>query len=469
MKIDELQERLQEVNEKAQELRATAEAEKRDLSAEERRDLDSLMVEFDTIQGDIEREQKLAQQTEALSKSQGRKTAPNIPTANKTLTANGDDDEQVVTVTTDRRSLAPRVPAEPRRKDGGFRTLGDFAQSVRHASLRGGGVDPRLQQLAAATIYGNEASGADGGFAVPPDFRTAIMQKVMGEESLLPRTDQITVSGNSFTFPKDETTPWQTSGGILAYWGGEAGTKTQSKPALEQSTVRLDKVYALVPVSDELLEDAAGLDSYLNRKAPEKIAFKINLAIVQGNGVGQPLGILNAPSTVSVAKEGSQVADTLVGANVIKMYSRLYGPLRSGVVWLYNQDLEPQLFQLTLPGRDNTGAVVTGWGSHVYLPPNGLVNSPFGTLLGRPAIPTQACETLGDKGDIILVNLQQYLSVMKTGGIRTDISIHLWFDQDLTAYRFVMRLGGMPWWASSIAARDGSATYSWAVTLDERG
>ena len=48
------------------------------------------------------------------------------------------------------------------------------------------------------------------------------------------------------------------------------------------------------------------------RKAGEKIAFKINDAIINGTGVGQPLGIFNATALVSQAKEGSQAADTVV-------------------------------------------------------------------------------------------------------------------------------------------------------------
>ncbi len=106
---------------------------------------------------------------------------------------------------------------------------------------------------AAATTFGSEGTGADGGFMVPPEFRTAIVEKVMGENSLFSRTDQQTTSSNSIVFPLDETTPWQTSGGIQAYWENEGGLKTQSKPLLGQETIRLNKLIALVPVTDELL------------------------------------------------------------------------------------------------------------------------------------------------------------------------------------------------------------------------
>lgn len=462
MEIEALRERLLELNDQSQQITAKAKAEKRDLSVEEEGQLNAALDEFDRVSERIAQLEKLNEQTERLAKGPGRKTEANPP-ANTTEDLSGNP---VVT---------KKVPAQPRsaspyEKNGGFSSLGEMAYHVRYASLRERGqLDPRLERLASATTYGNEASGADGGFAVPPDFRTAIMTKVMGEDSLLSRCDQITVSGNSFTCPADETTPWQTTGGIQAYWDNEAAAATQSKPSLESKTVKLNKIRALVPMTEELLEDAAGMDAYLRTKAPAKIAFKVNLAILQGTGAGQPLGILNSPALVTVSKESSQISDSFIGNNAIKMYSRMPAANRGNAVWLINQDVEPQLYALSLPGKDNDGNSVTGWGSHIYLPPGGVSGNPYGTLFGRPVIPTQACETLGDKGDIFFVDLSQYLALLKSGpNPKVETSMHLWFDQDLMAFKFTLRVGGMPWWATSISGRDGSQTYSPYVTLEAR-
>lgn len=472
MEIETLQSQLLEVNNNAQQLTAKAAGEKRDLTVEEDEQLSNLLDQADRIEHRIAQLSRLGDQTAKLNTPNGRKTAPEQPAQ---LTGNGQGD-----VIVDRAApsaghgLNPnRIPAVPMgriEKNGGFATLGHMAQAVVSAALsKGRAIDPRLERLAAATTYGSENSGSDGGFAVPPDFRTAIMEKVMGEDSLLSRCDQVTVSGNTFSCPTDETTPWQTSGGIQAYWDGEAQAATQSKPSLTQETIKLNKIRALVPVTEELLEDAPAMDAYLRRKAPEKISFKVSLAIIQGNGVGMPLGILRAPSLVSVAKESGQQADTLVANNVIKMYSRMPAANRSKAVWLINQDIEPQLYKLSLPGTDNTGNSVTGWGGLVYTPANGLSGAPYGTLFGRPVVPHQAMETLGDQGDILFADMTQYLALLKSGiNPRVEVSMHLWFDQDLMAFKFVLRVGGKPWWSSAIAARDGTATYSPFVTLDER-
>ncbi|KKL46549.1 hypothetical protein LCGC14_2344420, partial [marine sediment metagenome] len=87
---------------------------------------------------------------------------------------------------------------------------------------------------------------------------------------------------------------------------------------------------------------------------------------------------------------------------------------------------------------------------------------------GRPIVPTEACQTLGDAGDIIFVNLQQYMTVRKTSGIRAETSIHLFFNQDITAFRFIMRVAGQPWWNEVIARANGVNTLSAYITLATR-
>jgi HK97 family phage major capsid protein len=457
-KLEELRERLVELNAEAHDLRSKSDAEKRDLTVEEENQLDANLSEFERVKKNIERLELLNSQTDLLNTSNGRKTQADEP---RQLQPENDHTEPAP-----KRNGRIEYVAQP--KNGGFRNFGEMAIAVRLASRPGGGeLDPRLARLA-PTTFANEGSGAEGGFAVPQDFRTAIMEKVMGEASLLSRTDQVPVAGNTLTVPKDNGTPWGTTG-IRAYWGSEGGLKTQSRPAFDTMSLRLNKVYALVPVTDELAEDAPALDSYIRRRAPEAIDFAINLAIIQGTGTTQPLGILNSGALVTVTQESSQVADTIVANNIIKMWARLYAPHRSNAVWIVNQDIETQLYTMALPGKDNTGASVAGWGSHVFMPAGGLSGSPYSTLFGRPIIPTQAANELGDKGDIILADLSAYLTAIKSGANpKVDVSIHLWFDYDVTAYRFVLRMTGQPWWDLPISPRDGSNTLSPFVTLEER-
>ena len=83
------------------------------------------------------------------------------------------------------RSTGAQVLGSPGRNHsaGGFQHFGEFLMAARAAGTQGGSVDERLMAAAASTIA-TESSGADGGFAVPPDYRREIMAKAFGEDSL---------------------------------------------------------------------------------------------------------------------------------------------------------------------------------------------------------------------------------------------------------------------------------------------
>src|SRR3954471_9558401 len=102
--------------------------------------------------------------------------------------------------------------------------------------------------------------------------------------------------------------------------------------------LRLSKLMALVPVSEELLQDASGLESWLRAKAPAKMAAKINTAIVAGTGVGQPLCIIPSCAAVGASvgqgsKSTSQPNDTIWMTNIEDMYARMYAPWRRNGIW----------------------------------------------------------------------------------------------------------------------------------------
>jgi HK97 family phage major capsid protein len=457
--ISAARQRQQEVVEASTTIMARAEAENRDLTASERTEVEGLANEFDGLEAQVSLRERVAAQNALLSSPRARATDPDPIEGDP----NPQDTPRPQNAATPRQPNA-RVPAQPRATaggTGGFRHLGEFANAVRMGSMRGGEMDARLRNAAVST-YGNEGTGADGGFAVPPDFRTEILSKVFGEDSLIARTDRLQSSSNTITLPTDETTPWQSSGGIQSYWTAEGAAKTQSKVALGETTLKLHTLATLVPVTEELLEDAPAMGAYLNRKAPEKMDFKLSDAIVRGTGVGQPLGFLNSPALVTVSKEAAQAADTVKVENLAKMWGRLPVQSRRNAVWLMHPDAEAQLPLMSLANMP------------VYMPPGGVSGNMYGSLWGRPVVPHQVAETVGDLGDVMLVDLTQYLTATKTGngrdanGIKTDISIHLWFDQDMVAYRFTMRVAGQPWWASAVAQRDGANAQSPFVVLEAR-
>jgi HK97 family phage major capsid protein len=366
-------------------------------------------------------------------------------------------------------TIATRYTGSSRDRDTwGFPDFSAYLAEVRKAGAEPGA---DAQQAAdrirnAATSYGSEGVGADGGFAVPPTFRAAIAQKVEAEAELLPRCDVLPISSSSLEVPKDETPPWSTSS-VRAYWTGEGKTMTQSRPNLETSTLKLHKLTALVPITDELLEDAPAIGPYVIKRAATAINDRVNAAIIAGTGAGQPLGILSSGALIAQAKETSQVADTIHGLNLVKMWSRMPAAWRRDAVWLIHPDAEPLLMSAGLQINNPAGTLAVG-GALAYVAAGGITDSPYASLFGRPVIVSQHCTEPGNVGDIIFASLPQYCIAMRAGGLQADSSIHLWFDQGVTAFRFQLRMTGQPWWSSPIPDYRGSGTRSAFVALAER-
>ncbi len=352
----------------------------------------------------------------------------------------------------------------------GFKSFGHFAHEVRTSRLNGS-PSPLIQKAfgsdlvqKAATGMG-ELIGSDGGFLVPPEFSAKIFERVYQQNDLLGRTDKYPVTGNSMTFPRNAESSRANGsrwGGVRAYWVQEGSSITRSAPTFGRLTMNLHKLACLARVTDELLADAPTLSGYLNRVFPDEINFVVGDSLVNGTGAGQPLGILNAPCTVSVAKETGQAAATIVPQNIVKMWARLFRGMasgeNSGAVWFINQDVNPQLQLMTL--GIGTAGVVT------YMPPGGLSGKPYATLMGAPIVETEWNATLGTVGDIILADMSQMVSISKS--MESAQSMHLYFDTDETAYRVTFRLDAQPWWSSALTPFKGSNTQSCFVTLATR-
>lgn len=392
----------------------------------------ALSEEFEGLQKQIETAEKI-ENLSAKAATSTRKVAPVATSAS-------------VEVVGDRRVLDPKA---------GWNTMGEFFKAVINASQ--GNVDKRLSMQAGH----QEKVGEDGGYLIPVDFRQEIQKKVMGDESLLPRTRQFRTSSNNMVLPTNEVAPWDGSG-IQAYWEGEAADYVESKTKFGQTAFRLHKLTALVRVTDELLEDAPALESWIKGEAPEAMLHKVNSAIISGAGVGMPLGILNSGFKYKVSKESGQTADTVNFANINKMLGRILPASFARSVWLIHPALLEQIRGMKFDLTSSTPIPV-------YMPPGGVSEAPYGTLYGRPILPMMGgVKAPGDEGDIALVDLSYYYTVAKTVGIKSDISTHVHFKTDESLFKFSMRLAGQCPFKAPIATENGGFSMSGFVTLEDR-
>lgn len=344
----------------------------------------------------------------------------------------------------------------------GFKSLGDYLLAVRSAGLPGGRVDEKLYIANEASGL-NEGTPSDGGFLVHSDFSTNLLDLAARESLLYPRTNRFQVAGNSIVLPAVDESSRATGsrwGGVRTYWSSEASQATSSKPKFREMKLSLKKLIGLAYATDELIEDSAVLAKVIGQSFADEIAFMRDDAILRGVGGGQPLGILNSGALVTVDAETGQATDTVIFDNVLKMFSRMVPRSRKNAVWLINQSVEPQLYSLALD-------IGTG-GGPVFLPAGGASEAPYSTLFGRPVLLCESCSALGDLGDILFIDPTQYVLAEKAGGIKVDASIHLRFDYDESAFRFVYRFDGQPAWDQALTPYKGADDLSPFVALAAR-
>lgn len=309
----------------------------------------------------------------------------------------------------------------------------------------------------------SELVPADGGLLVGTDRNLSIMSRIYNTGQLLARIPTITISADSnglslFTDAETSRKTGSRRGGVRGYWAAEADEKEKSKPTLKEITFKLNKLIAMVYMTDELLADTSALESYVMQVMPEELRFLAENSIIRGTGAGQPDGVVGHGGTVSIAAEVGQAAATLVAENVINMWARRWVG-STDYVWLINQDVLPQLIQMAL-------AVGTG-GMLVYMPPGGLSAAPYATLNGIPILELEYCSTIGTVGDIILFSPRGYQMIDK-GGIQSASSIHVRFIFDEQVFRFVMRLDGKPLHEEVLTPFQGTNTISPFVTVETR-
>lgn len=406
-----------------------AAADKRPLTDDEKKRDDAIAGEMETVAGDLARAERNLERQRGLAPA---------------------EDGNAVVVDAAARAAA----AEPR-----FKTFGEQLVAVYNAAHGTGD-----RRLVAAASGASEGVPSDGGFLVQTDFSGEIIKRVYEMGAIASRIRKIGISGNANGLKIngiDETSRANGSrwGGVRAYWAAEADTVTATRPKFRQLELNLKKLFGLFYSTDELLADASALESVARQAMAEEFTFKLEDAAIRGTGAGMPLGILNAPCMLSVAKETGQLANTIVIENIVKMWARMWGRSRLSAVWLINQDIEPQLYTM--------GQTVGTGGQPVYLPPGGLSAQPYATLMGRPIIPVEYCPTLGATGDIMLTDWSQYLAIDKDG-VRQDVSIHVRFLQDEQVFRFIYRYDGQPTWNAALTPFQGTNTQSPFVRLDTR-
>jgi len=336
---------------------------------------------------------------------------------------------------------------------------GEFYNSVkRHAT--GDTTEKMSAYMEKAPSGQNTIMDSEGGFLVPVESSMQLMTSLDENAVIAPRCQPLPIN-NRIELPYirdfDKSASW--AGGVQVAWGKEAGTLSESSAEFGQVELKLNKLHAYVPATDEMLSDSAvSMEQIINMLAGIALAKEVDHQIVNGIGAGRPRGIISDQAVISIAKTSGQAAGTFTFVNALKMWSAISN--RDKAVWLMNRQVEEQYWQMNqIVGTGGSSVIVT----------NGRERLPA-TLLGAPIIVTEHAQLAGTVGDVILTDLSQYLFATKAGGpeVKTATSIHVKFVTDQVVFRFTKRVDGQGWWKSAQTQKDGTTQISPFVTLAAR-
>lgn len=339
--------------------------------------------------------------------------------------------------------------------DQPFKSLAEQMWAVKdYANSYGQKMDVRLKALEIKAPLGmNEGVPSQGGFLLQPTISDEFLMPIHQEGVFSKLAKRLPVGSNSnsgWINGIDETSRANGSrwGGVQAYWRAEAGQVTATKPKFRRVNWELNALEALMYVTDEQLQDASMTAAIARESAAEELLFKVNDAILNGDGVGKPKGVLNGGALISVTRTD---ANTILFADILNMWQRLHPANRANSAWFVNSEAEPKLDQLYLTSSLESRYVTYGT--------DGVMR-----IKGRPVIVTEFNAALGSVGDILLADMTDYL-LWEKGGIQSSVNPWIQWLTSEQAFKFTYRVDGQPATYSAITPYKGSNTQSPYVAL----
>ena len=446
MHSDDLKQDLVAINEEIHLIQAQADAENRDLTDAEDKEINALFNRFKTAETDL-----------SLSKSQGRQTEPQQPrpqNASKTLPS---DPKKVSCHWSpnrfENRRYADVFGAARARDTAGFNDFEEY-----FAAVHSGMAHPKLIELQAANNI--ESIGSDGGYLVPPAYTNFLNDKALESEIVRPSARIFNSPSNELNVPQlDVYDHTSDIANLQGGWVEEAESASAETAKFKSQTFRLSKLMLITKSSNELLSDGVGFEVQLTEGMSSRLAYKLDQAFLFGTGVGQPTGLINCASAITVAKASGQAADTIVLENLVEAYSRLSPSCFNTAQWLVSPSAMQQIITMSWSGTQVTNPAWT--------PSTGISGALPTSIFGIPVRVTEHCKPVGDKGDIILYDTASY-AVAQRANFTLARSGHTGFMSDETAWRLTVRVDGQSLWPSVVTPVGGDSTLSNIVTLDAR-
>lgn len=311
-----------------------------------------------------------------------------------------------------------------------------------------------------------EMGGFTGGYTVPTEFYAQLLRYMAEESFVRQRCTVVPMQSLELLVPalaQASTTP--TTGAsnffsnIVFSWTPEGGTLSESEPTFRQIRLVARTLVITSYCSVQLLQDnAVALDTLLTSIFAEAVAWLYDWYLLNGTGVNQPKGVLNADATISSTRAS---ANTITLVDVNKMMSRFFtGGYKNGI-WITSPSCLPQI--LALADSTNGRLVWLNQAPNQPGPDGGPVAQRIpATIYGMPLYISEKVPSLGTAGDLMLIDPEKMLLGDRLS-IQIEASPYPRFLNYQMVWRVALRWDAQPWPSNAIALANGDTVSSFVI------
>lgn len=336
------------------------------------------------------------------------------------------------------------VTSDGGKADPTIKTFGDYLLAIRR------GDETRLKNVYGAVKDLGESPGSAGGYLVPTEYGSQLIQAAAFNNPIYSKVNKVPVARESGTYPALDQYFTPTAGaGNTAYAAGVAPSFTaagadftETQPAFSTLQWRLNKMGGVTEVENELIEDSPfAIEALLRGLFQVAISARNERNILRGTGVGEPLGILNAPVAVGIS---DNTTGKFKWEDVGAMYARFKG-MGGQPVWIVHPSVWPQIMTMN--------------NSSVVVQQSNLSGATSNMINGFEVVTSEHVPQLGNNGAVILADLSAYVMFEKAG-LSISYSEHVGFKRDVGVWKFRIRNDGKPWLQAPITLADPQGSYT---------
>jgi HK97 family phage major capsid protein len=284
------------------------------------------------------------------------------------------------------------------------------------------------------------SGGAAGeGNLFQPDFMKNLLQYPSEPPALWPLCYKVPCSYGTILWPQlvqgapgaeGSATEFAEEGFAASYWTAEGAEINGTEPQFKQQSIPTFELGTRTELSRQFVNRSTiPVEQLIDQLFRRSIMGKIDRAVIGGDGVTKPSGVLPFASLVARAGAGHVTYDDFVD-----LEHTLAPQLRPGAVYaIQDKALQDVKLKKDSQGRPLFIPFTSGAG----------VGANLGTINGYPVVPTQRLPALGVAGDLLFGNFGQYVAPVEQEIILAR-SADRKIEQNVMVYVMFIQVGGKP-------------------------